>query len=188
MNSFAKYFSYLFVPPTNTIIMYIWFVLIYETQKIIPIALAILLTLVIPIVVFIYFKKSGKVQDYDASVKEERTSLYVVGIALCAIGYVISYLMNFSAPYSAFWIIYIVNTILLILINKFWKISAHMIGITVPMSIFYYFNSILFYVFIPILAILIWARLKLKMHTYAQIIAGILFGFLLTYFQLRLFL
>lgn len=188
MNKFAKYFSYFFVPPTNTIIMYIWFVLTYETQKIIPISLAILLTLIIPIAVFVYFNKLGKVKDYDASVKEERTSLYLIGIGLCIIGYVISYLLNFSAPFMLFWIIYVVNTILLILINRYWKISAHMIGVTVPMSIFFYYDSILFYIFIPILVILIWARLKLKMHTYAQIIAGILFGFLLTYFQLKLFL
>ncbi len=186
-NKIAQYASYLFVPPTFTLLLFVWTALNYEKEKSIPIVLSLLLTLIIPIAIFILFKKFGKVQDYDASIKEERTTLYNIGIILCLVGFVFSKLMLYSTQFTSIWVIYVINTTLLIQINKQWKISAHMIGISAPMAALFYFNSIFAYYLIPIAIILAWARLRLKMHTVAQIVAGFLFGFLLTLLQLIIF-
>jgi membrane-associated phospholipid phosphatase len=74
------------------------------------------------------------------------------------------------------------------MINKYWKISAHMIGVSAPMAAFLFFGSIYFIILFFLAILLAWARLKLKMHSINQIIAGFLFGFLLTYLQLIIFI
>ena len=62
-----------------------------------------------------------------------------------------------------------------------------MIGVSAPMSALFYFHSNYAFLLIPLALILVWARLKLKMHTVLQIVAGFLFGFLLTLLQLIIF-
>ena len=117
-NKIAKYASYLFVPPTFTLFLFVWVIFSFEKEKFVPIIISALLTLIIPIIVFIWFKKNGKVQDYDASIKEERTTLYNIGILLCLSGFVFSKLMVYSTEFISLWIIYVINTTLLISINK----------------------------------------------------------------------
>lgn len=185
---FAKYFSYIFVPTTFTLWLFISVSFKFNEKVGLGIALSFLLTFILPIFIFVMLKKRGKIKDYDASVKEERTFLYIIGIFLCLIGYAFSYMFNLSNNFSILWIIYAINTLLLIIINKFWKISAHMIGISAPIAAFFYWDIMFYKILLIICIILAWARLKLKMHTISQIIAGFLFGFLLTYLQIKFFL
>ncbi len=186
--TFAKYFSYLFVPTTFTLWLYIFASISFTKQPKIGVILAFVFTFILPLIIFISLKKYGKIKDYDASIKEERTFLYFVGIVLCLIGYAISCNYKLNENFTILWIIYAVNTSVLIIINKFWKISAHMIGVSAPIAAFIYWGSINALLFLIICVILAWARLRLKMHTISQIIVGFLFGFLLTYIQLNLFL
>ncbi len=185
---FAKYFSYIFVPTTFTLWLFISVSFKFNEKVGLGIALSSLFTFILPIFIFLILKKKGKIKDYDASVKEERTFLYIVGIFLCLLGYAFSYMFNLNQNFSILWIIYAINTLLLIIINKFWKISAHMIGISAPIAAFFYWDIMFYKILLIICIILAWARLKLKMHTVSQIIAGFLFGFLLTYLQIKLFL
>lgn len=185
---FAKYFSYIFVPTTFTLWLFISVSFKFNEKVGLGIALSSLFTFILPIFIFVMLKKRGKIKDYDASVKEERTFLYIVGIFLCLLGYAFSYMFNLNQNFSILWIIYAINTLLLIIINKFWKISAHMIGISAPIAAFFYWDIMFYKILLIICIILAWARLKLKMHTVSQIIAGFLFGFLLTYLQIKLFL
>jgi len=185
---FAKYFSYIFVPTTFTVWLFIFASLSFQIHPTIPIILSLLLTFIIPILVFIYLKNRGNIKDYDASIKEERTSLYVIGIILCLIGFIISLLSNYSVNFTVLWFIYIINSIFLIIINKYWKISAHLIGVSAPIAAFYYWGSFNAVILLILSLILAWARLKLKMHSVLQIIAGFLFGILLTYLQLKIFI
>jgi membrane-associated phospholipid phosphatase len=185
---FAKYYSYLFVPTTFTLWLFIYSSLTFLENKFLGIILSVLFTFIIPIAVFLMFKKHGKIKDYDASVKEERTNLYFIGVLLCGVGLIISIALNFNINYSILWLIYIINSLFLIMINKYWKISAHMIGVSAPMAAFLFFGSIYFIILFFLAILLAWARLKLKMHSINQIIAGFLFGFLLTYLQLIIFI
>lgn len=185
-NKFAKYYSYICVPITFTLFIFLYVNYYTSNNSLVGVLLSLLLTFLFPLLIFLYFKEKGFVKDYDASIKEERTKLYLYGIILTILGFIISYFFKLSNNFTYLWVIYTINTLLLILVNKYWKISAHLIGISAPMAILFYFNSVYTFVFIPLTIILAWARLKLKMHTKSQIFAGFLFGFLLTLIQLKL--
>ncbi len=183
---FAKYYSYICVPITFTLFIFLYLNYSKSNNSIEGIILSILFTFVFPLIIFLYFKKNGFIKDYDASIKEERTKLYIYGIILTLLGFAFSNFFKLNNNFTYLWLIYAINTILLIFINKYWKISAHLIGISAPLAVLVYYNSIYTFILIPLAAILAWARLYLKMHTKLQIFAGFLFGFLLTLIQLNL--
>ncbi len=84
----------------------------------------------------------------------------------------VSNLLKFGA-FSIFF-----NLIVLFIIRSFWKISAHTFVYTNVCTVLALIDSrlVLFYIFLPLV---IWSRIKLKRHTYIQVIAGGLGGFLL---------
>jgi membrane-associated phospholipid phosphatase len=88
----------------------------------------------------------------------------------------------------AFWFCYISNTFLVILINKYLKISIHAMGVSGPLALFLFLVGIKAFVFLPILFAVGWSRIKLRVHSLIEVIAGVIFGFISVYLQLFLFL
>ena len=80
------------------------------------------------------------------------------------------------------------NLIILFIIRSYWKISAHTFVYTNVCTILSLidFRFIILYIFLPLV---IWSRIKLKRHTYMQIVIGGLSGLLLpiVIFSLNLF-
>ncbi len=133
---------------------------------------------------FMWLRKKSIVSDVDATEKEERTIPYLFGLFLCVLAFFISnYLWGFIL-FSKIWLFYSVNTVLMIIINKFWKISAHAIGVAAPLAVLFYLFGNFALLGILFLIYISWTRLYLKKHTLAQILAGSIFGFFLTYLQL----
>ncbi len=87
-----------------------------------------------------------------------------------------------------FWCCYIINSVIITLINKYWKISAHALGVASPLALLVIFEPNFAYFYFAFVLVIGWSRLHLKCHTLAQVIAGTLAGFLLTYFQLEFIL
>ncbi len=86
------------------------------------------------IILFVTFRKRGKIVDLDASVKEERTTPLLISVVFYLIGLVILIFINVNIISVAFWFCYISNTLVTILINKHWKISAHAMGAAGPLA------------------------------------------------------
>jgi membrane-associated phospholipid phosphatase len=152
--------------------------------------LVILITLlfgfIIPIVYFLFLLKKGEVINEDALIKEERTKPFITGVVILCAGFIVLVNVTSHPVLIGFWICYIINAILITIINKFWKISAHTMGSSAPLALLVIlFPHIAFFYMILVLLIG-WSRLKLKCHNTAQIIAGILVGFLSTYIQLNI--
>jgi membrane-associated phospholipid phosphatase len=79
------------------------------------------------------------------------------------------------------------NTIITILITRYWKISIHAMGVGGPIAVLWLAE---FQYPIPALLILIavsYSRVILKAHTILQAVAGALLGLVLTYSQLNFF-
>jgi membrane-associated phospholipid phosphatase len=184
----AKTISYLFAPPFN--LMAIFLVLatsIYADNNLIikTLLLAFIFGLLFPVVVFVYLRKKGKIINDDATEKGERTLPYAIGIGLSIIALLLSYLFELHSFILALWSSYILIQTAMIAINRYWKISAHLIGIGIPIAVLFFLfqlNAILFLI-IPL--IIGWARLTLKVHTPMQVFAGFLLGALPTYFILQ---
>lgn len=187
----ARISSTLFVPPTLTLFSFTFLGFKYEpieVNQVIVISSGFLWTFLLPIIFFVIMLKKKKIINQDAELKEERTFPFLFGLSLLLLGYYLLRIFNIHPLTLTFWFCYIINTMIIILINKTWKISIHALGISAPLALFSFIGS---WVAVPLLFLLFlvgWSRIYLKCHTFAQVIAGALFGFISTYLQLYLFL
>lgn len=186
-NKLARFISTLFVPPSFTIIVFTLFAFIFESEplkRLILISVALIFGFMTQIILFLVFRKKGKIVDLDASIREERTTPFFISIGFYFIGLIILIIFQINILSIAFWFCYLSNTLFTILINNHWKISAHAMGAAGPLAaVTYAFGPIV--LTLLILVILIgWSRIKLKVHTFPQVLIGILFAFASTYLQI----
>lgn len=186
---FARITSNLFVPPSFNIIIFSIFAFVLEfdpTKKIITILVSLIFGFFLHIFLFLYFRKKGKLINLDATIKEERTVPFLIAVIFYLIGLIILISFQVNIITIAFWFCYISNTLLITLINKFWKISAHSMGASGPASAIFYVFS--YFGFIPLIITIIvgWSRIKLKCHNIYQVLAGAILGFISTYLQIYL--
>lgn len=186
-DKFARIISTLFVPPSFTIIVFTIFAFVLESdslKKVITILVAYLFGFTAQIILFIIFRKRGKIIDLDASIKEERTTPFIISVGFYLVGLVIFIILKVHIISIAFWFCYISNTLVTILINKHWKISAHAMGTAGPLAATTYVFGSIALLFILIVFLVGWSRFQLKVHNLAQVSAGILFAFISTYLQI----
>ena len=124
--------------------------------------------------------------DLDASVKEERTTPFIISVGFYLVGILILIIFRVSIISIAFWFCYISNTLVTIFINRHWKISAHAMGVAGPLAAVTLVFGPIALVFTLLVILIGWTRVQLKVHNTAQVIAGILFAFVSTYLQIYL--
>jgi membrane-associated phospholipid phosphatase len=185
----ARIISTLFVPPSFTLILFTLFAFTLETSKYktsVLISVTIIFAFVLPILLFLYLRKRGKIIDVDATVKEERTFPFLIAVLFYIAGIYILIKTQVNIISIAFWFCYISNTVLVVIINKYWKISAHMMGAAGPFAAVCFVYGAIALPFIFILLIIGWSRIYLKCHNIYQVIAGGLLGFSTTILQMVL--
>lgn len=185
----ARIISILFVPPSFTILVFAYFAIVLETyhiNKIILLFVALTFGFAFHIIFFFYLRRKGSLADSDASIKEERSLPYLVAILFYVLGLIILINCRINIISIAFWFCYISNTFVIFVINRKWKISAHSMGAGGPLAAITYVLGMPGLIFTFILLLVGWARIKLKIHTVSQVIAGGLFGFISTYLQMYL--
>ena len=183
----AKIISYLLVPPVMNFFIFILFAYHFENypNNLITILISLIFGLLIPIFTFIQFRRKGKIVNDDATIKEERTVPYIYAIFFSTIGLTISSLFQLDIRILILWLIYLISSILIININRFWKISAHALGVGMPLGgILVIGDSILTVIGIILMILVFFARMTLKVHTFAQVIAGAFLGISISYLLL----
>lgn len=183
----ARIISTLFVPPSFTIIVFSVIALTFETdslKKVITILVAFLFGFTAQIILFVILRRRGKIVDLDASLKEERNTPFLISVGFYLIGLSILIIFNVSIISIAFWFCYISNTLVTILINKHWKISAHAMGAAGPLAALTYVFGPIALLFAIIVFLVGWSRIQLKVHSLAQVITGVLLAFVSTYLQI----
>ena len=169
--------------------VYTDFKFILAGQFLVFLAPVFVFTILIPVNVLFIFKRIGLISDYDLKDKKERLVPFL--------SILISYLLQFYYFYDAglyiwFLALLLAPSILIIIgaaITLRWKISAHMMGIGGliggVLSVCYFVKGTNPYILFIILFILAGclgsARLILKRHTPAQVYAGFLLGFAVTF-------
>ena len=189
VKKFARFISILLVPPSFTIIVFALFAFTLETETIkiiVTILTALIFGFISPIILFFILRKKGKLKDIDASIKEERTFPFFIAVVFYSAGLVVLILFNVNLISIAFWFCYISNTLLTILINKYWKISAHSMGATGALAAGFYVFGLPVLLFGIIVLLLGWARIYLKMHSLSQVIAGIILAFVSVFLQMTI--
>ena len=184
----AKIISYLFIPPINLLVTFIVLadqIYIDPQMKMTTIIIAAVFGVILPISVFIYLRKKGKIINDDATIKDERNLPYIIGLGLAINALILSFIYGLHPLILALWGAYSLIQIAMIITNLYWKISAHLIGVGIPFATFFFLfqtNSLVLLI-IPI--VVGWSRLKLKVHTPMQILAGFFLGIIPTYFILN---
>ncbi len=188
-NKFARFISTLFVPPSFTIIVYTIFALSVEletSKKVITFFIPFIFGFVAPIVLFLILRKRGKLVDQDASIKEERTFPFIIAIIFYSAGLALMIKYGLNIISIAFWFCYISNTIITIIINKYWKISAHSMGASGPFAALIFSFGWIGLAMFPVVILVGWSRIKLKCHSISQVVIGIVLAFVSVYIQMYL--
>lgn len=185
----ARVISTLFVPPSFPLILFTLFAFKFETDPhkiLLLILVTISFSFSFPIILFIILRKKGKIVNSDATVKEERTFPFIISTLFYIIGILILIKTHINIVSIAFWFCYISNTIIIIIINKYWKISAHMLGAAGPFAALCFVYGLSALPFILILFMIGWSRIYLKCHNIYQVLAGSLLGFISTLLQMQI--
>ena len=75
------------------------------------------------------------------------------------------------------WMIYLVNSIIIININRFWKISAHSMGVGMPLGALVYLQDLNLILVTSIILILVaFSRIFLNVHSFFQVLMGAFIG------------
>jgi membrane-associated phospholipid phosphatase len=185
----ARIISTLLVPPSFTILVFTYLAIILEAStinKFVLIGTAFTFGFAFHIMFFFYLRRKGSLADGDASIKEERSLPYLAAVLFYIIGIIVLIYYKINIITIAFWFCYISNTFVIFLINKRWKISAHAMGGSGPLAAITYVLGPVGLIFTVVVLLISWARIKLKVHSLSQVIAGGLFGFVSTYLQMYL--
>ena len=135
---------------------------------------AISLSILPVFVAVIYLLKTGRLANFFANVREQRTKIYLVN-SLCAIaGVLILAFMGAPAPLVAAFAAGLSATIIFMCINFWWKISLHTACIAASATVLVILYGWLGATTITLVPLTAWARIELKSHSFAQAATGAL--------------
>jgi membrane-associated phospholipid phosphatase len=187
----ASAISIALVPPTISAAVYLALVLEFEHglpfHRAMVWLTAVLFTGGLQIAYVLYLRKERRVTAYDVPERLQRTGPYLLSVALSIVGGCLLAWMEASNYLLALTWCFAANTALLTLINRFWKISAHMMGLTGPAIFLVPSFGWWTLALLPLVVLLGWARVALRAHTAAQVLAGAMAGIVLTVMQIVVF-
>ena len=140
----------------------------------------------LPIITVLVLLRMSLVKDLDASIRSERLLPMALGSLFFLIGFII--LRELDSPRIIQGVMFcgIINTIIVWLITKHWKISIHTVAITSGFVIFWILGYEYFILMSIILILTIFSRVITNSHTLSQTVVGAFVGLTATYTQLIL--
>ena len=109
---------------------------------------------------------------------------FMISIIFYLAGLLILVFAGINIVSIGFWFCYISNTLIVIFINRIWKISVHATGAAGSAAALTFAAGTVGLWLIPVITAVGWSRVKLKCHNFAQVAAGAVFGFCSTYVQI----
>ena len=131
-------------------------------------------------------QKKGLISDLDASIKEERITPLLLGIGYAALGFLLLHIQEANMLIKGLMFCTITNTIVILLITRYWKISIHAMGISALLSVLWIHGIEYALIMFIILFLVAFSRVILKAHTVAQVTIGSILGLTLTFIQIHI--
>jgi membrane-associated phospholipid phosphatase len=125
-----------------------------------------------PMLFIFWLYATDRISDLDMSIREEREKVFFVFVMFYLAGTATLWLTHAPKLLVASMAGYTLATAVVQYITRYWKISTHAVGITAPLvalSLLYGKQPLPFLVLIPMVC---WARVYLRAHTVAQVVAG----------------
>jgi hypothetical protein len=141
----------------------------------------VVLVCVLPIVYIALMVKRGKITDIHIKVRRQRIIPYVVSIVCAGLATLLLWLLNAPPLVTLFALFSMLMVTIMLIVTTKWQISMHSLGITSAVfalgGMFGVGTAAFFSPLIPIVGA---ARVTLKRHTVAQVIAGGCVGAVMT--------
>ena len=130
---------------------------------------------------------TDRISDLDMSVRIEREMVFTAFVFFYSLGAAALWIAHAPRLMIAAMLGYLVSTLVVQYITRYWKISTHALGITAPLTaltLLYGRQPLPFMVLIPMVC---WARVYLRAHTVMQVVAGVALAVATTAFFFSLF-
>ena len=140
-----------------------------------------------PMLYVFWLYATDRISDLEMSVRSEREMVFTTFVIFDALGAAALWLVHAPRLMIAAMLGYLVSTLVVQYITRYWKISTHAIGITAPLTaltLIYGRQPLPFMVLIPMVC---WARVYLRAHTVMQVVAGVALAVATTGFFFWLF-
>ncbi|GHG50393.1 hypothetical protein GCM10012320_18990 [Sinomonas cellulolyticus] len=139
-------------------------------------AIAALFTCVLPFAILIALVRSGRVVDHHVSERSQRTPVLAMSVVCVLAGFALLWFLRAPASVLAMVAAFIAGIAVLAVVSLGWKISGHAsaassAAVAVPLL----FGPPWWPLLLVVPAVC-WARVVLRAHTLAQVVAGAVFG------------
>lgn len=194
---FAKIYSALLLPfyaPTWAFLWLFCFSFLSMTPlvyKIFVISAVVIFTCIIPRIGIDLYRKIMKWTHKELSARENRFIPYILAIMSYVVCVFVFNNINTAQFMQSMIIAALISQIICMIINVWWKVSTHMMGIGglsgtyIAFSYIFYFNPVAgFSVLVLLSGLLGSARIILKQHSLSQIIVGYLIGLVCSLFTI----
>jgi len=128
----------------------------------------------------VYLVRKGKLDGIFTAVRKQRTGIYLLSGVCAAVGYLVLLFSEAPLMLRAAFATGLSGVVMFTVINLWWKISLHIAlvaALVMIMVILYGWTATSGVVLVLLIA---WARLALKQHSLAQVVAGALVAALTT--------
>ena len=139
-----------------------------------------------PAAYFLWGLLTKKISDWDMTDKKQRRGIYVFTVVVHLFGVVYAFMLGKEELAEILFVFWLV-ALLFALVTLFWKVSVHAGVNGAAVAFFNHFwswNN--FWWLVPILLIVLWARVKVHKHTWGQVLIGASSALLVVEFGLRL--
>ena len=157
------------------------------TEFVIVTSVSIVFAAIIPIIIAYLWVKNKNI-EIDMPNKEDRLYPLLWILLSYLTGVLLLFILSAPPVITVLMFCYFSNTLIVLLISLFWKISIHSVGIAGPVAFLIYVFGYPGLIFLLLIPIVMWSRLHLKRHTPSQVLAGAGLGLILTTLQIYLFL
>jgi membrane-associated phospholipid phosphatase len=137
-------------------------------------AISLALSVLPVFAVVVYLVRQRKLDGIFVAARRQRTRIYALAGVLGAIGCAVMWSLGAPDLLLASFVAGFAAVVVFLVINLFWKISAHTAFVTASatvMTIIYGAPGALTFLLVPLIG---WARVRLGMHSPGQVVAGAL--------------
>lgn len=136
-------------------------------------SLYIFLADLLPLAYLVRLVRQGKVGDLHVAIRSQRLRPLVVMLSCMAIAFSAALVLGAPRPLSVFLGLALVQGALLTAVTIFWQISFHAAAASAMVCAFaVVYGAFAALLLTPVLFAVAWARLRLRRHTFRQIVAG----------------
>jgi hypothetical protein len=139
-------------------------------------AIAFLFATLVPLATLFLLQARGRLSDIEMRLRTERALVYLWCVASYAVGAVLLFALRSAWPLWGFMALHVPNTLLLVALNRRWKISIHatvLVGLWTAALLFYGQRAVPAGALIPLA---MWGRWAAGAHTIPELIGGAALG------------